>query len=332
MSNEKQVPAGEAICNSCGKTNLAGMRFCGFCGSPLKTAEAAAVAATKPIIPPPSLPSKNGVQAPVAKPSAIVPPPSASPRTVGTGETGFSMSTPREWERLISQATAFRVKGQITDARETLQKALALAEGVPPTTLAPLYEQIGDLLLVEELYDDALAAFEHARTLDPKRISADKKHAEAALQKAEATGKLSLSAAMLRGDGVADIIASGELGENRGKRNAGFAMLLSALMPGFGQLYNGQMVKGLIIIGVFALSLLVLSLSPEKDALFHDIAAIFAMRGGKASFAVSPLTSFFAILCLGSWLYSIVDAPFSASKTHENDSGAAPIDKSGWEV
>ncbi|MDX1931819.1 MAG: zinc-ribbon domain-containing protein [Capsulimonadales bacterium] len=336
---EALKPASETICNSCGKTNPAGMRFCGHCGAPIAAPSpgrpSAPVSATpspdpteaSPVAPVSPLPPKN---APVLSPKTA-PPPGVAPGGAQRPGVGGNAAE-RERERLVSQATALRIKGQITDARLLLQKALELADGTPPSAQAPLYEQTGDLLLIEELYDEAIAAYARARELDPKRVSAERKYAEAALQQAQATGKLSINEALLRGDSVADLIASGELGGNRGKRNAGVAMLLSLIVPGFGQFYNGQIVKAFVLIGAFAISLLVLSLSPEKDNLFRDIAAIFAMQGGRASFALSPLTSFFALVCVGSWLYAIVDAPFNAGKSGDNGSGAAKVDKSGWEV
>jgi tetratricopeptide (TPR) repeat protein len=238
----------------------------------------------------------------------------------------------RERERLISQATAFRVKGQITDARLTLQKALEFADTMTPQAQAPLFEQLGDLLQTEDMYDESLAAYARALELDPRRVSADRKHAEAALQKARASGKLSVNAALMRGDSVAELLVSGELGGNRGKRNAGMAMFLSMIVPGFGQFYNGEIIKAIILVGAFTISLLVLSLSPEKNVLFKDIVAVFALQGQRASFGISPLTTFFALVCVGTWLYSIVDAPFSAGKSGEIRSDGPIVDKSGWEV
>ena len=41
---------------------------------------------------------------------------------------------------------------------------------------------------------------------------------------------------------------------------------------------------------------------------------------------------FMGVLLLGVWLYAIVDAPFTASRTPKSAGGGPVIDKTGWEV
>jgi hypothetical protein len=109
-------------------------------------------------------------------------------------------------------------------------------------------------------------------------------------------------------------------------------MLLSACFPGFGQIYNGQLVKGLILLGVYLFSLLILSLSPERDDLFRSIIALFALKPAKMAHSVSPLVVVFAVIAFATWVYSIVDAPFFAGKAGAVRDERPQIDKSGWEV
>lgn len=45
-------------------------------------------------------------------------------------------------------------------------------------------------------------------------------------------------------------------------RNPGLALLLSLLWPGLGQIYNGQVRKGIILMLLYVMSLLVVSISP----------------------------------------------------------------------
>ena len=335
---EQTSGAGETICAACGKTNLPGMRFCGFCGAPLPVTKSEVLTEAPPVSAVPEVVTVPKSVEPVTAKPAIVPPPSVLPQS-GQAGAGRPPAKPlgseqdRERERLLSQANAFRVKGQITDARETLQKALLLAESLPMREQAPLYEQLGDLLLIEEKFDDALAAYTKAREFDPKRVVTERKFADASLQKAQATGKLSMSEALLRGDSLADLLASGELNGAGGRRNAGLAMFLSMIVPGFGQFYNGQLIKALILASVFVISLLVLMLSPERNDFFRDVTAIFALKTAKAGHPISPLTIFFALTCFGSWLFSLVDAPFSANKIRPAaEVVVSKVDKSGWEV
>jgi tetratricopeptide (TPR) repeat protein len=238
----------------------------------------------------------------------------------------------RERERLLTQANALRVKGQITDAREMLQKALLYTQGVPPRDIAPIHEQIGDLFEVEERLEEAAAAYATAHELDPKRVTAEKKFATLSLRIAEKKSGQSLADAMLRGDSIADLVATGALGGAGGKRNAGVAMLLSAFCPGFGQIYNRQLIKGLILLGIFLFSLLILSLSAERESLFRSIIALFALKPGKMPHSISPLVVLFAVIAFAAWLYSIVDAPFFAGKAGATPEDRPKIDKTGWEV
>jgi hypothetical protein len=133
---------------------------------------------------------------------------------------------------------------------------------------------------------------------------------------------------MLRGDGIGDLLADSA---RYGRRNAGFAMLLSLVVPGFGQFYNGQFRKGVLLLGIFALALLIISVSPDREEFATNFALTMSMkplRGGN----VSILTISMAILAFGTWLYSLVDAPYYASKVSTESVPGGPVDKSGWEV
>jgi hypothetical protein len=152
------------------------------------------------------------------------------------------------------------------------------------------------------------------------------------LEIADSKAEENLAATMLRGDSIADLIASGAMGSQRGRRNAGVAMLLSTVIPGFGQFYNGDFFKGAVLLGLYASSLLYFAVSPDRDLFVKKFAAIVAMSHQRAANVdVSPSSVFVGVLLVGVTLYSIVDAPFMASRTPKNASGPA-IDKTGWEV
>jgi hypothetical protein len=234
----------------------------------------------------------------------------------------------RERERMITQANAFRAKGQVTDARETLQKTIPFFEGRPPQEIAPIHEQIGDLLDIEEFGDQAMAEYETAFDLDPKRVSADRKRAALALSLANRRNPNMISEALLKGEDLSSIL--GEGGGPLTRRNAGLAMFLSVVFPGFGQIYNAQVIKGGVLMAIAIVSLFVVSGASDRDTLFHYIKGLFALRPVTAT--PSLTTSFFALSYFVSWVYSIVDAPFFAGKAGGSAVPRHDVDKSGWEV
>jgi tetratricopeptide (TPR) repeat protein len=238
-----------------------------------------------------------------------------------------------ERDRLMTQAGVFRAKGQITDARETLEKALAMAQGGKPRDIAMVHEQIGDLLLVEEELEAATEAFQQAFHIDPTRTTAEKKIASTQMAISDREAEKRLGQKALQDDSIASIIASGDLTGHGGKRNAGIAMGLSVAVPGFGQIYNGQLVKGLILIAVFAIALLVISFSPEKDDLFKLIGSTFALKPAR-DVSVSPPIMAVAVIGFIAWIYAIVDAPFFTRQNEVSREERSPsaVDKSGWEV
>ncbi len=354
--------AGTLFCGNCGAANPADMRFCGNCGKALVRVVApqaptpnpspadgigestkSTVAATDegsfetPIPSPNSPPQSAGegastaVAVPAPTPVSAVTP--AAPPKPSVAVPTDPMARERERDRLLTLANVQRMRGQTGDARQTLQNALHMAEG---KATAPIYELVGDLLASEEKYTDALAAYDQAHQADLARASAERKFATMTLRVADAKAERSIADAMLRGDSIADLMATGALeSTGRGKRNAGMAMFLSMIMPGFGQFYNGQIVKGAILVGIFLADLLLIALTQDGEILTGKMVSILALStGGKyVNKPFSPLGVFALIVLTGVWLYAIVDAPFMASKTSAMDEGGKPVvDKTGWEV
>ena len=104
-----------------------------------------------------------------------------------------------------------------------------------------------------------------------------------------------------------------------GKRHAGLTMAFS-LVPGLGQFYCGQVVKGGIILSVFVVATSIVLLLPDRDSLFEYLAWTFSMGKMKhAQPAPGTLTVIFAVIAFAAWVYSIADAPFSANRTEALD-------------
>jgi len=98
--------------------------------------------------------------------------------------------------------------------------------------------------------------------------------------------------------------------ETSGKSHPGTAAVLSFVFNGLGQLYNGQIFKGLTIIFISSISLLVLIIGSILIGfwLTGKIIAGKALYWGIALF----LTGLISICILG--IYSILDAYGTASK------------------
>jgi hypothetical protein len=93
-----------------------------------------------------------------------------------------------------------------------------------------------------------------------------------------------------------------------------FSLILSAIFPGFGQLYNGQVIKGLLYISIKLVinllrkepfELLVNEFKAGKDSFDNDIVFIVF------SYTVAELVL---------WVYSMVDAKKNAELLNEKRS------------
>ena len=205
-----------------------------------------------------------------------------------------------------------------------------MAQHLTPAAAAPVYEQLGDLLVAEERWEQAKEHYEKALELTQhKRPAVEKKLGEVML-------RLSDEAAFKRlgtlgpSEDLIDVLRD----TNVGRRNAGAAMLFS-IVPGLGQFYCGQFIKGALLLGVFLIALLVMMLSPDRADLMAQLAATLTLKSVKST-APSPVTVIAAVVAFLAWLWSVADAPFSAGKTEEKEASlplaVAPMGKrADWE-
>ena len=127
--------------------------------------------------------------------------------------------------------------------------------------------------------------------------------------------------------------------DRRTETKPGVALIASLLVPGFGQLVNGEPVKAGICLGVFLLTLIALRLSPDSRILFARVRVFISPTDDKAaalaSAALPPLLIVLLILMGLTWAYSLFDAAASGgAKATGGGTGAVPPagDRSGWEV
>jgi len=303
-------------CANCGERNPRTNKFCGSCGT---------VLVTPPSPPPPPSPSPvTSAPLAAAKPAPEVPP---------IAIPDDPIARERELLRLLTRANVERARALIRDARKTLEQAMVLAPHVSPTAAAPVYEQLGDLLAAEERLEQAKEHYEKALELSGgTRLSAEKKLGEVTVRLSDQAAMERLGGVLAPSEDLLDVLRTAQ----SGKRHAGLTMVFS-LVPGLGQFYCGQIVKGGIIVSVFVVALSIVLLLPDRDALFEHLAGAFSMGRMKLTQpAPGTPTVIFAVIAFAAWVYSIADAPFSANRTEALDTSPnlvpAPMgSRADWE-
>jgi len=219
---------------------------------------------------PPPLPPSEAL---VPKPTITLPP--------------FRDATPQqrmEADRLLTAANVARRRGHFKEAEQHCREAIELV----PQDAAAL-ELYGDIFQSIGRVDDALFAYQRATEADPKRASAEKKYAELMLLQ-------NREIELLRVEYI--------------PRNPNVAVLFSALLPGAGQVYNGEPLKGLLIF----LSMVI-------------CAALLGWTGlgfpGSQNRITASLVLFMALAAM-TYIYAVIDANIIARR------GKRP--KTGWEV
>jgi len=200
--------------------------------------------------------------------------------------------------QLLGQATLARTRGQqgrgAAGASPLLRQALQLTQEALrlDDQSWEAYELQGDVLMDLGRAQEGLASYRRARELHPDRMALEDKLARAALRTAARGHMLA----------QADLILAGKGRGGEGKRRSAYAALFS-LMPGLGQLYNGQLLKGAVI-GVLMIACVALASQQLDVSSFRT-----SMLGG-----VSPV---WVVVIALLWVYAVVDAIVYASRSGE---------------
>lgn len=96
----------------------------------------------------------------------------------------------------------------------------------------------------------------------------------------------------------------------RSRKEPVVACALSIFVPGLGQCYNGQYAKGVLMFVLFVFGGFVMVLSSIGDIMDSN-----------RDEAIHPGGTLAAIIFFGTWLWSVIDAPISASRINR---------KNGW--
>ena len=183
----------------------------------------------------------------------------------------------RRGEVLLREAQMLRKREHYQEAEAKCREALMLI----PRDAAAL-EFLGDILQGIARIDEALAVYKRSLAANPKRYSAEKKYGNLLVRQQNWS--------------VAD--------ENSIPRNGFAAVLLSALLPGAGQLHNGELGKGAFFVLSFIVSVYLVGWSPWGLKSEHG------KHGLNTSFLICAIVM--AVL----YIAAMIDANAGAKKTH----------------
>lgn len=211
---------------------------------------------------------------------------------------------------LLGRATLARAHRRLEEALEFARQAAALEE-----TSWESHELVGDLLMEKGEAEAAMASYRRAREIVVDRPLLEDKIARAALRQAADQAAARRTQALL--DGTARAEAP--------KRNPGYAALLSLVIPGLGQIYNGQVLKGIILlvvyVSLFSVAMLAalqgLSRMPQATAgpVYGPSLDLSAMLGA----LFDGVGLMWMLLLIGLWIYAIADAALRASRSLTSD-------------
>ena len=184
-------------------------------------------------------------------------------------------------DKLLTSVNISRRRGQFAQAETDCRAALML---IPKDGAA--LEMYGDILQSVGRVDDALYAYERALQADPKRTLSEKKYAELMLLQ-------NREIEMLRVEYV--------------PKNPTVAVLLSSLFSGSGQIYNGDTLKGIVLITIFVGCIFAVGKTTQGGQHGH-----YSMNG--------PMVVI-AVLGVSAYIFGVVDALQCAKRGRKLASG-----------
>ena len=211
-------------------------------------------------------------------------------------ETPLSPDTRQKIRELMGRATLARVRGDHQQALQLAQEALTLHE-----RNYEVHEFIGDMLMHLRRGADALNSFKRARELNPSRVELEDKVARAAIQRAAVMDNMAHLQAVLEGRAPQEP-----------KRSAAIAAIASLLLPGLGQLYNGEFGKGLGLVAAFLAFAL-----PGIFMVLRQVAISPAAARDYLSLLRGSVLWLVPLALI--YLYAIADAVVRAGRTASSD-------------
>ncbi len=180
-------------------------------------------------------------------------------------------------EKALLEARLFTRRNRYNAALEKARSAVELTPGD-----AGALEAYGDTLQALGRVDDALFAYSRARELNPSLTSADKKYAELLVLQTPISSSLMIEE----------------------PRSARLAVIMSMFLPGWGQIYNQEPVKGWILIVI-------------------TVVCWLLMISQYVPLSINPMFITVSSVLVATFIYAVVDANLGASRRHR---------RSGWDV
>jgi hypothetical protein len=212
---------------------------------------------------------------------------------------------------LLGQATLQRVRGNHEEALKLAQQAVVLDNESWES-----HELMGDLLLGLKKSDQALESYRTARRLNERRAVLEEKIGRAALARAARLHAAEMSQALLEGRAIGAPV----------QRKPAYAALFSLIVPGLGQVYNTEVLKGLIVV-VLWLAFFGLNAANIRVAMTagagRGIGSLYGPRmdvGSIAEAIFSGAGIVWFVLLAAVWIYAVADAAIKAGKTMTSDS------------
>ncbi len=200
-----------------------------------------------------------------------------------------------ELEKVLRQAHLHKMRQERARALELITRATEMAPEDPDT-----WELMGDMLADLGRFEEAQTAYKRCLELAPNRVSVEKKHARAVFYQSEKSYERARMEQIMTGQvpGEASLVP----------RKPGLALMMGLVLPSSAQFYNGQFVKGGIILSVLVVLGAVLLLNPGFVAAASGFVYLIAARPEpQTTEALSFPILFTAFLWLIMYIYSIID-------------------------
>lgn len=223
---------------------------------------------------------------------------------------------------LLAQASVALDAGQLEFAETLCEQALELAP-----TVSQVHEVAGDILLRRGNAQQAVEKFRYSLELDPSNARAEEKLGIASIALDETWRRRRKRQEYLKAPQRVKKV----------ERQPLIATCCSAVVPGAGQLYNGDVAKGVVALFLFLLAL---------GCFFNSIAGLFAGGGQRlptlaelserinrwsVGYALWILLN--GLVCLGIWTFSLIEAPLRAlniNRELRREYGLDETDPSKW--
>ncbi len=198
---------------------------------------------------------------------------------------------------LMGRATLARVRGDHAQALQLAQEALVLEEASAET-----HEFIGDVLMSLNRGADALHNFQRARELNPRRVELEDKVARAAVRSAARLDALAHAQAVLEG--------RAPMGP---RRKPSYAALFSLVLPGLGQIYNGELLKGVALMMGFVILLAISSIGIMSRARAANLGGRY-YTSPESVLSILGTSMVWVGLLVALWVLAVAEAALRARK------------------